>query len=75
MFNLELEQVRDLNSEMKKYYRPLPELSHLQSVPNTMIACRTCRGQRVIAVKSKYSYTITYKHCFACRGTGITHID
>ena len=28
MFNLELEQVRDLNSEMKKYYRPLPQLAH-----------------------------------------------
>ena len=49
MFNLELEQVRDLNSEMRKYYRPMPKLAHIQSVPNTMIACRTCRGQRVIA--------------------------
>ena len=50
MFNLELEQVRDLNSEMRKYYRPMPKLAHIQSVPNTIVACGSCRGGRVIAV-------------------------
>ena len=37
--------------------------------------CHTCRGERLVAVRSKWDNRITYKKCMSCRGNGSIYVQ
>ena len=37
--------------------------------------CHTCRGGRMIGVRSKWDNRITYKKCMACNGNGSIYVQ
>ena len=59
--------------EAMPIYRKAPTLQQLKtsSILKTIVACRVCRGERVVAVKSDTLQTFTYTRCFYCSGTGV----
>ena len=59
--------------ECKPLYTKIPRLENLNTskVLNSIVCCRVCRGQRLVAVKSDSVKTFTYTKCFLCNGTGV----
>jgi len=51
----------------------IPPLSSLKLHGNNCSgfrACHTCRGTRMIIIRSKWDNRLTYKKCMACLGSG-----
>ena len=59
--------------ELKPLYTRIPNISDLKlnQTLKTIVVCRVCRGERVVAVKSDTCETFTYTKCFNCNGTGM----
>jgi len=72
--------------DMKPYYTPCPRLDQLNmtSVLKSIVACRVCRGQRLVAEHGNNSHLVgytttgqpifapsyTFKTCPFCQGLG-----
>jgi len=63
--------VKTINS-MKYYHKEILPIENLKlnQVRDTIVVCRVCRGERVIAVKSPVSHTFTFTKCYYCNGLG-----
>jgi len=59
--------------ELKPLWREIPKLEHLKltQTPNSVVVCRVCRGQRIVAVESSVFHTYTFKNCLLCKGSGV----
>ena len=43
--------------------------------PKSIVTCRVCRGQRIVAVESNVFHSYTFKKCLLCKGTGLMSND
>ena len=71
--NRDLEVIRSMPPNMNKYVKQLPIPAHINQTKNTWQACKVCRGQRCIVVRSRTLGTLTYKTCLNCKGEGIRY--
>jgi len=62
--------------QLKPYIRRLPQLNELKlnSVPNTIVTCRVCRGGGVI-VNDHSNGLMDYEPCPACQKTRVMRTD
>ncbi len=58
--------------EMQPAYRVIPQIQNLKllQVCDSIVVCRVCRGERMVAIKSEVTLTYTYKKCLFCKGSG-----
>ncbi len=58
--------------EMKPFFRRLPRLQDLkiQNPTNSVVCCRLCRGERLVAVESSIFHQYRFKNCYICNGDG-----
>jgi len=58
--------------ENQKKIVDIPPLSSLNinHTKNTVACCHTCRGERFVAIRSRYDNRIQIKTCMACNGVG-----
>ena len=63
--------VTSINS-MQKYFHRVPTIENmgLCQALDSIVACRVCRGQRMVAIKSPVTLTYTFKKCMYCNGSG-----
>ena len=63
--------------ELKPLWREIPRIEHLKltQTPKSIVTCRVCRGQRIVAVESSVFHTYTFKKCLLCKGTGLMSND
>ena len=57
---------------------PMPSLKAIHIHGNDCSGfrvCHTCRGERLVAVRSKWDNRITYKKCMACHGNGSIYVQ
>ena len=73
MIGTNLEVIRNTPPNMNKYVKALPIPAHINQTKNTWQACKVCRGQRCIVVRSRTLGTLTYKTCLNCKGEGIRY--
>ena len=59
-------------AEMHPFHKVIPKLEtlNLSMVLNSIVVCRVCRGQRVVAVKSSVEDHFTFTQCYLCKGSG-----
>ena len=60
-----------LPSNMNKYTKALGVPAHINQTKNTWQACKVCRGNRSIIIRSSVLGTLTHKVCPNCLGEGI----
>ena len=55
----------------------MPKLSelHLTQTPKSIVTCRICRGQRIVAIESNVFHSYTFKKCLLCKGSGVMSTD
>ena len=65
--------IQKTKMELQPLYREIPRIEHLKltQTPNSIVVCRICRGQRIVAVESSVFHTYTFKNCLLCKGTGV----
>jgi len=63
--------------ELKPLWREIPRIEHLKltQTPKSIVTCRICRGQRIVAVESSVFHSYTFKKCLLCKGTGLMSND
>ena len=71
MIGTDKEMIYRLPPNMNKYLKPLSVPAHINQTKTTWQACKVCRGQRHIVVRSRTLGTLTYKTCINCNGEGI----
>ena len=70
MIGTDLEVIRNTPPNMNKYVKALPIPAHINQTKNTWQACKVCRGNRSIIIRSSVLGTLTHKKCLHCNGTG-----
>ena len=73
MIGTDLEVIRNIPQNIHKYEHAMPIPAHINQTKNTWQACKVCRGQRCIVVRSRTLGTLTYKTCLNCKGEGIRY--
>ncbi len=71
MIGTNLEVIRNTPPNMNKYVKALPIPAHINQTKNTWQACKVCRGNRSIIIRSSVLGTLTHKKCLHCNGTGM----
>ena len=69
--NKELDIIRSMPPNMDKYVKQLPIPAHINQTKNTWQACKVCRGNRTVVIRSRTLGTLTHKVCPNCLGEGI----
>ena len=73
MIGTDKEIIYRLPANMDKYTKNLGVPAHINQTKNTWQACKVCRGQRCIVVRSRTLGTLTYKTCLNCKGEGVRY--
>ena len=58
---------------LQPLWREIPKLEHLNltQTPKSVVTCRVCRGQRIVAIESNVFHSYTFKKCLLCKGSGV----
>ena len=61
-----------LQTDAKGWVKSMPDLRTipLSGVLDSIVCCRVCRGERLVAVKSDHTNKFTYTKCPMCEGLG-----
>ena len=56
--------------EMKPLFKRLPQFSDLkiQNPTNSVVCCRLCRGEGLVAVESSIFHQYRFRKCYICNG-------